>query len=117
MGNISQKSSCTHTQNTAHWLGNSVCPLPDLTHALAFHFLTLIPSTYTPGYLYYVALIHIIHALLKVPMGTLAATFRWLGVENSVAYYLGILDHVKEVMLDTFAEVGLPLFIGFNDSI
>jgi len=39
-----------------------------------------------------------------------------LGVENRVVYYLGILDHVKEVMLDTFAEVGLPLFIGFNDT-
>jgi hypothetical protein len=50
-------------------------------------------------------------------LGTLAAAFRRLGTENSIAYYLGILDHVKEAMLDLFAEVGLPLFIGFNDAI
>jgi hypothetical protein len=49
-------------------------------------------------------------------LGALAAAFRWLGVEDSVAYNLGILDHVKEVMLDTFAEVGLPLVIGFNET-
>jgi len=60
---------------------------------------------------------NIIHALVIIPMGALAAAFRWLGAENGIAYYLGILDHVKEVMLDTFAEVGLPLFIGFNDTI
>jgi hypothetical protein len=60
---------------------------------------------------------NIIHALLIVPLGALATAFRWLGAENGIAYYLGILDHVKEVMLDTFAEVGLPLFIEFNDRI
>ena len=46
----------------------------------------------------------------------LAAVFRGLGVENSVAYFLGILDHVKEVLLNTFTEVGLPLVIGFSDT-
>jgi len=49
-------------------------------------------------------------------LGALAAAFRRVGAEDSIAYYLGILDHVKEVMLDTFAEVGLPLFIGFNNT-
>jgi hypothetical protein len=46
----------------------------------------------------------------------LAGVFRGLGVENSVVYFLGILDHVKEVLLNTFTEVGLPLVIGFSDT-
>jgi hypothetical protein len=33
---------------------------------------------------------NIFHALLIVPMGALAAAFRRLGVENSVAYSLGV---------------------------
>jgi len=58
---------------------------------------------------------NVIHALNIIPLGALAAAFRWLRVENSVAYYLCILDHVKEVLFDMFAKIGLPLFIGFMD--
>jgi hypothetical protein len=36
---------------------------------------------------------NVIQALLVIPLGALATAFRWLGVEDSIAYYLSILDH------------------------
>jgi hypothetical protein len=59
---------------------------------------------------------NVIHALHVVPFGALATAFSWLRVEDSVAYYLSTLDHVDEVMFDTFAQVSLPLFIRFKDT-
>jgi hypothetical protein len=57
---------------------------------------------------------NVIHALHVIPFGALATAFSWLRVEDGVAYYLSTLDHVDETMFDTFAQVILPLFIGFK---
>jgi hypothetical protein len=47
-------------------------------------------------------------------LGTFATAFTWLRVEDIVAHYLSFLDHGEEVEFDAFAQVGLPLFIGFD---
>jgi hypothetical protein len=57
---------------------------------------------------------NVIHILLIFSLGAFTTAFSRMGVEDIVAYYLSILDHGEEVMFDTFVQVGLPLFIGFD---
>jgi hypothetical protein len=49
-------------------------------------------------------------------LGALATALIWLRVEDGVAYFLSIPDHVEEVVFDAFAQVSLPLVIGFNSA-
>jgi len=59
---------------------------------------------------------NVIHDLLEFALCAFATAFRRLRVEYGIAYRLSLLDHVSEVMFDTFAQVGLPSFTRPNDA-